>query len=243
MNKKFYWKVWLRPNQLTKEEDQGYIAEVSTTGKTLRNRDLAHFIVASGSEISEETILSILERRDGIVLGKLQEGYSVQDGVSHIAPRVYGNWTGAVPKYDPKVHRIGLDMTETAETREALSHVGLEVLGVKDPGAYIGLVTDSSTGHFDGVITPGDDVIIDGRKIRVAPDDDPDAGVFFTAENGTSYRVSHRLLQNDPKRIIARTPALPAGKYTLTIVTHYSSGNHLLNEARTITYSSSLTVK
>jgi hypothetical protein len=52
------------------------------------------------------------------------------------------------------------------------------------------------------------------------------AGGRFAApalRRGTSYRVSHRLLQNDPKRIIARTPALPAGKYTLTVVTHYSS--------------------
>ncbi|MDR1116019.1 MAG: DUF4469 domain-containing protein [Tannerella sp.] len=246
MNKTFYWKVWLRPNQLTKEEDNDYVAEVSTTGKTLRNADLARLIVESGSEISEETILSILNRRDGLVLGKLQEGYSVQDGVSHIAPRVYGNWTGAVPKYDPKAHRIGLDMIETAETRDALSHIGLEVLGIRDAGAYIGLVTDSATGHYDGVITPGDDIIIEGRKIRIAPDDDPGTGIYFTLDSLTDhavYKVDHRLMQNDPKKIIARTPALQPGKYTLTIVTRFSSGNHLLNEARTLTYASPLTVK
>jgi hypothetical protein len=247
MNKTFYWKVWLRPNLLTKEVDNDYIAEVSITGKTLRNRDLARLIIESGSEISEETILSILNRRDSLILGKLQEGYSVQDGVSHFSPRVYGNWTGAVPSYDPKSHRIGLDMTETAETREALSHVGLEVLGIKDAGAYIGLVTDGATGHTDGVITPNDDIIIEGHKIRVTPDDDDETGIYFTLEDLTAhavYKVDHRLTQNDPKKVIARTPALQPGKYTLTIVTRYAgTGNRMLNKARTLTYASPLTVE
>jgi hypothetical protein len=36
MAKKFTWKVWLRLNLLTKEVENDYVAEVSTTGKTLR---------------------------------------------------------------------------------------------------------------------------------------------------------------------------------------------------------------
>jgi hypothetical protein len=242
--KTFLWKLWLRPNLLTKEVDNDYVAEVSTTGKTLHNDDLARLIVEHGSEISADTILSILNRRDSVAIGKLQEGYSVQDGVSRISPRVYGNWPGGLAKYDPEKHRIGLDMTETAETREALKHVAIEVLGIKDAGAYIGLVTDSATGRIDGVITPNDDVVIEGHKIRVAPLDEGDTGIYFTDEGGKVYSVERRLTQNEPKTIIARTPNLSPGKYTLSISTRYaSSGGRLLNKARTITYASLLTVE
>ncbi|GHV48735.1 hypothetical protein FACS1894181_05320 [Bacteroidia bacterium] len=36
MVKRFFWKVWLKLNLLTKNVDNDYIAEVSTVGKTLR---------------------------------------------------------------------------------------------------------------------------------------------------------------------------------------------------------------
>jgi hypothetical protein len=243
--KAFLWKVWLRLNLLTKEVDNDYIAEVSTVGKTLHNEDLARLIAESGSEIKPDTVLNILHRRDGLVRGKLQEGYSVQDGVSHISPRVTGNWHGAAATFDPKIHHICLDMTETAEMREALTHVGIEVLGVRDAGAFIGLVTDVVTGRTDGVITSGDDVVITGHKIRVeGAEGETDTGIFFHhATTQEVYPVTHRLTQNDPKKIIARTPALPAGKYALTIVTRYAGGKHLLQKVRTIAYASPLTVE
>jgi hypothetical protein len=31
MNNNFFWKVWLRPNLLTKDVDNDYVAEVSTS--------------------------------------------------------------------------------------------------------------------------------------------------------------------------------------------------------------------
>ncbi|MDR1337094.1 MAG: DUF4469 domain-containing protein, partial [Tannerella sp.] len=218
--KTFFWKVWLRPNQLTKEVDNDYIAEVSTVGRTLHNADLARLIAESGSEIKPDTILNILHRRDELVRGKLQEGYSVQDGVSRVSPRVSGNWLGAAATFDPQIHHLSLDMTETVEMREALTHVGIEVLGVRDAGAFIGLVTDVATGRTNGVITSGDDLVITGHKIRVeGVEGETDTGIFFRSEaSGEIYPVTHRLTQNDPKKIIARAPALPAGKYVMTIV-------------------------
>jgi hypothetical protein len=37
MAKKHTWKLWLRLNLLTKDVENDYVAEVSTTGKTLLN--------------------------------------------------------------------------------------------------------------------------------------------------------------------------------------------------------------
>lgn len=53
-----FWKVWLKPNLLTKDVDNDYIAEVSTSKQTLRNEDIALRIVTqftnSGSTLLKE---------------------------------------------------------------------------------------------------------------------------------------------------------------------------------------------
>lgn len=241
----YIWKAWLRPNLFTADEINDYIAEVSTAGRTIRNEDIARLILKEGSENQYETILGILNRRDGVVIEHVKEGGTVQDHCMRIAPRIPGVWLGANAKYDPAAHKPTVNITPTLEFRAALGEVDVEVLGVKDSGAYIGLVTDAATGRTDGTVTLQDDIIITGEKIRVAPDDDPAVGVFLQNNaTGTVYPVTHRLAQNEPKKVFARLPAMPAGEYTLKIVTRYSAGNmQLLHEPRIITYNNTLTVE
>ncbi|MDR2408112.1 MAG: DUF4469 domain-containing protein [Bacteroidales bacterium] len=242
--KKHVWKVWLRPNKLTKDILNDYIGEVSTVGNTIKNADIAQRIVDEGSEIKYETIVSILDKSDKIIIENLLKGGSVQTGYCHVAPRVHGNWIGTVNHHDPDKQKPYLSMTITAEVREALKQVTLEVLGVKESGAHIGLVTDTSTGKSDGSVTPNEDVIIEGEKIKIFPDDDDSLGIFFVKSGGEKNRVTHRLLQNDPKKIIARVPTyLVSGEYSLVILTRYSQGKTLLKDVRTITYNTPIIVK
>ena len=126
--------------------------------------------------------------------------------------------------------------------REALSHVGVEVLTVKDSGANIGLVTDTTTGLSNETITPGDDIRIDGDKIKIVGEA-AGVGVFFIANDGTEHPVTRRLTTNDPKCLLARVPSdLADGQYTLRIVTQFSNNSTLLKEPRTIEYERPLTV-
>ena len=247
MNKfiEFIWKVWLRPYQFTAETSNDYIAEVSTAGRTIRNEEIARLILKEGSENQYETILGILNRRDNVVMRHVLEGGTVQDRCMRIAPRIPGIWTGANAKYNPTEHKPTTDMTLTAEFRKALAEVRVELLGVKESGAYIGLVTDAATGKTDGSITPLDDIIINGDKIKIVPEGDDGIGIFLHSHaTGTVYPVTHRLTQNEPKKIFARLPAMPAGDYTLKIVTRFSVGAvQLLHEPRTITYDKILRVE
>jgi hypothetical protein len=238
MAKRFFWKIWLRPNLLTKDVDNDYIAEISTVGNTLHNEDIARQIVKERSELRYETILSILGERDKVVRDAVLGGSSAQDSNIRIAPRITGNWIGANPAFDPKEHKITVDATPTAEFRKALDEeVGVEVLGKKaDGGAIIGLVTDVLTGKTDGTISHSGDIIIEGEKIKIAPADEAGLGVFFTDANGTNIPLDYPLTENNPKRIVCRVPALADGVYTLKIVTRYSSGSTLLKNPRTIVY-------
>ena len=243
----FIWKVWLRPNLLTADVENDYFAEVSTAGKTIHNEDIARLILKEGSENQYETILGILNRRDSVVMEHVLEGGSVQDHCIRIAPRISGAWIGANAKFDPATHKPSVDLIPSVEFRTALGEVHVEVLGVKESGAHIGMVTDAATGKEDGTVTPTDDIVITGDKIKVLPDGEEGIGVFLhNNESGTVYPVTHRLTQNEPKKIIARLPALPAGKYTLQIVTRFSPGGgnkNLLHTPRTIVYEQALKVE
>ena len=242
-----YWKVWLTPNLLTKDIDNDYIAEVSTSKQTLRNEDIAQRIVDEGSEIKYDTLLSIINQHDRIIREAVCDGYSVLTGVGQYSPRVTGSWIGKSANFDPSVNKLTLDMVLSKEMRDALSTVGVEVLGVKEGGgAAIGLVTDTLTEATDGTITPGEDILIEGAKIKIAGDPDL-CGVYFIprdAPEETIYKVDRRLTQNDPSRIIARVPAtLQPGAYTLRIVTQFtSSGSIMLKEPRTLEYELPLVV-
>lgn len=113
--------------------------------------------------------------------------------------------------------------------------------GLKADVAYITLVTDTLTGKTDATITPNDDILIEGSMIKVVGDEAV-TGVFFVAGDGTETKVSRRLTQNDPSKVLARVPALAAGEYTLRVVTGYKKGVETLKNLRTLEYKKKLVV-
>jgi hypothetical protein len=243
MAEKLKWKIWLKPNLLTQDVENDYVAEVSTAGDTLRNEDIAARIVAGRTELRLETIKSILAERDGIVRQAVAQGTAVQDGCVRLAPKVAGAWTGVSHTFDPEVHKITLTATPAAEMRAALEEVGVEVLGDKNSGAYIGLVTDIASGRTDGTITAGEDLIVSGDKIKITPEGEAGLGVFFTDESGVDHPVTRKLLENAPKKLIFRVPSLTPGVYTLKVVTRFTKSQYELREPRTVTCEFPLTVQ
>jgi hypothetical protein len=249
MTKNYTWKAWLRLNLLTKDVKNDYFADVSTTGKVIRNEEIAKAMTdQQGSELQYETLLDILNRADRLRRLRLQEGYSVHTGVCHFAPRITGTWLGTAHAFDPRQHHITIDAIPNADLRAALEEVGVEILGVKaDGGAEIALATDTATGKTDGAVSPYGTLTIDGEKIKIAPlakegADAEGLGVFFVSADGTKTAAIFGLSLNDPKKVICTVPALAPGEYTLQIVTRFSSSSQLLKEPRTITYGLPLTV-
>jgi hypothetical protein len=238
---KFTWKAWLRRNLLT-PGDNDYTASVSTVGKTLRNADIARMIKESGSELKTETLQYVLDTADRIVREQVQRGHSVLTGNCQFAPRIQGTWTGANAKFNPAIHKIGLHIIPSAEMRAAFKEINIDVLGVKEGGAYIGLVTDTTTGLADGTMTSGDDLMIEGDKLKIAPDNGAGLGVFFVNTESEAIPVTRRLTQNMPKKILARVPDLPAGQYTLRVATRFSNSSTLLKEPRMIDYDRPLVI-
>ena len=234
--KKFVWEVHLRPNTLTKDNDRDCIADVHAHAATQRNEDIAEIITKERSEFRKETIINILNMRDKAVKDLIQEGLSFMDGLVQISPRVSGVWETENSSYDEKIHKRTVDLVPTTDLRTALDAIGVKVLGAKEETARITEITDTATGLKDGSLTIGDDIIIEGSKIKV-DETDPAQGVFFKAENGTEYKTNRRLSVNNPSQIIARIPKeVPEGKVEVIVRTKFSTGNKTLLQIREIVY-------
>lgn len=234
--KKFVWEVYLGPNTLTKDNDRDCIADVHAHAATQRNEDIAEIITKERLEFRKETIINILNMRDKAVKDLIQEGLSFMDGLVQISPRVSGVWETENSSYDEKIHKRTVDLVPTTDLRTALDAIGVKVLGAKEETARITEITDTATGLKDGTLTIGDDIIIEGSKIKV-DETDPAQGVFFKAENGTEYKTNRRLSVNNPSQIIARVPKeVPEGKVEVIVRTKFSTGNKTLLQIREIVY-------
>ena len=241
--KKSVWEVYLRPNTLTKDNDRDCIADVHAHAATQRNEDIAEIITKERSEFRKETIMSILNMRDKAVKDLIEQGLSFMDGLVQISPRVSGVWETENSAYDEKIHKRTVDLIPTADLRTALEAIGVKVLGAKEESARITEVTDTATGLKDGTLTIGDDIIIEGDKLRV---DETDAaqGVFFKAANGTEHKTSRRLSVNKPGQIIARVPKeVPEGKVEVIVRTKYSGSSAPLKTVREIAFKLPCTAK
>ncbi len=238
----FLWKVWLRLKTLAQTTENDYAAEVSTAGRIKNNEDIARRIIAEGSDIKSDTILSILNQSDGIIRYYLQQGYSVATNCCKFTPRVSGSFTSSHTRFNRDIHKISVDITPSAEMCEALEQVGVSVLGVKDNSAYITLVTDASTGLADGIITANENIIIEGDNLKIMPQGEPGLGVSFIDRAGDVYAVVAPLKQNNPRKITARVPDLSPGEYILRITTRFSGSPALLREPYMIEYDRALIV-
>ncbi|WP_304246975.1 DUF4469 domain-containing protein, partial [Parabacteroides gordonii] len=225
--KEHYWEFTLRDNPLTKDNTEDCIAEVKSGPKTLRKEDIAKEIKRTGSELKLPTILSVTSQSNDIIMEALLNGDSVITDICQFIPRITGPFDSVDAPFDPTIHRLTFDVVFTKAMREGLKKVKTINLGAKESVARIGVVTDTLTGLIDGSITPNEDIMISGDLIKIAGNEAV-VGIFFVAESGEAVKVTRRLTQNDPGKIIARVPALADGSYTLRIVTQYSTSKQLL---------------
>lgn len=99
MANEYYWKVWLRPNLLTKDDDNDYVAEVLTQKDTLHNENIANAIIKEGSEIKYDTLLSIIKQRDRIVREPPHDGLQP----THRGVPVHASYHGPLGRRDGEV--------------------------------------------------------------------------------------------------------------------------------------------
>jgi len=241
--KKVYeWTYYLIDNTITPEAGDK-IAKVKT--KTTKSiDDIAERIVKERTEYRKDTIISILKMANEVKLELFSQGEMVNDGIVIFEPAVSGVFIESNSFNDEKnscsiktrvtnsVHNI------TNQTKGVYNGLTLE-----NGGATIDSVIDSVTGQTDGTITPDKVITITGNKIRVVPEEGETVQDCITFTSNTDvFSPTDPLTINDPSKLVFQLPSLPAGTYTLTIKTLFSSQSTTLKAPRYIAYKQKLTV-
>jgi hypothetical protein len=209
---------------------------VVSTG-SLKVDDLIAIAVTRRSDINAVTMKAAYEILKEVALEEVCNGKQVEFGLSHYGLKVNGVFTGDHPAWKDGEHSLLLNAVATAEARETVKTVAVEVIGMAASGTYINTLTDVVSGETDAVITAGGAVNLTGVKIRIAGDA-PGVGLHLTEINsGAVVDIpSTSIAVNEPSKITFIVPAnLHAGDYKLSLVTQFTS-NTLLKEPRTYVF-------
>jgi hypothetical protein len=220
---------------LTAQKDDRSGRVVSTG--SLKIDDLIQIAVSRRSDINAVTMKASYEILKEVALEEVCNAKLVEFGLSHYKLVADGVFTGDHAPWDSSKNSLVLNATATAEAREAVKSISVEVRGMASSGIFINTLTDVVSGESNSRITRGGGVNITGSKIKIAGDA-PGVGLFLTetATGAETAIPATSILVNDPSKITFIVPAdLPAGDYRLSIVTQFAS-HTLLKEPRTYVY-------
>jgi hypothetical protein len=172
------------------------------------------------------------------------DGYSVNTGWFTSGVHIRGVFDSPDEQFDPKKHSILFEFHQGALLRKELELVTVDILGMADAGTVITQVIDAWTSSVNDVITPGRNLKIEGRKIKIAGANGAN-GVYFKKTDDTLY------MQLDPRDVVTNNPSelivvipynLTPGTYHVEVATQYSGSGNLLKEIRRTVFDKILTV-
>ena len=244
--KKIYeWFFYLIENTVTPDPTDR-IAKVKSK-KTKGIDDLAERVVKKRTEYRKDTLINIYRMMNEARLEFLSEGEKVNDEITLLEPAITGNFYEDTNFTDSR-HSCVINSRVTNTVQAMLRQVKgtYNGLSLENGGASIDGVTDSATGSVNGEITPGKTVTVTGKKIRVVPEEGETVESCITWTNLNTQQVIEQedaLVVNDPSKLILQLPLLPAGVYSLTIKTLFSTTTNMLKEPRFISSKVKLEVK
>jgi hypothetical protein len=237
-------KAYLYDNALTKDNPNDYIAR-TISERSLNVKQICEAAVnRGGADVSAAAMQHATELFLKEMAYQLCDGYSINTGYFTASTLIRGVFDSPTETFNPEKHSILFQFNQGEKLRAEIPNIEINILGVADAQAAILQVTDAKSGSVNDLLTPGRNLKINGNKIKIAGDDAAN-GIYFV-DTTTQTRTpieSGDLVTNNPSELIIIIPALPAGKYTLEVVTQYAGGMILLKEPRTAVFDKALTVQ
>ncbi|WP_449386898.1 DNA-binding domain-containing protein [Chryseobacterium lineare] len=236
-------KAYLYDNVLTKDNPNDFIARTASE-RSLNVQQICQAAVSrGGADISASSMEHATELFLKEMAYQLCDGFSVNTGYFTANTTIRGVFDSPSETFNKDKHSIIFQFNQGEKLRAEIPNIEVNILGVAESSAVILQVTDVKSGSVNDLLTPGRNLKIVGSKIKVAGDD-PSVGVFF-ADTTTQARTKvdpSDIVTNNPSEVMVIIPALPAGTYTIEVLTQYS-GSQTLKEARTATLDKQLTVE
>ncbi|MDY3521736.1 DNA-binding domain-containing protein [Riemerella anatipestifer] len=225
-------KAWLRPNLLTKDDPNDFVA-VPLLGGSLGITEIIEALKKEGMEIQTETAVDIITRFNRKASELVLNGYSVNTGLVYMRPAIKGVFYDKT--WDKEKHSVYVNVNQGTDLRKAANDTKVEILGEQSSPMSVFSITDKVTGKADGTLTKGKNAEIKGTYIKIDGDNPKNGIVFKNLDNQNEVKLAKdNIVINEPSRVLILVPAdLEAGNYELSITTQSSTGSVLLKEPRT----------
>jgi hypothetical protein len=226
--------VWFYPNHL--KDVEGKFVARPVGERTLAVREICVKAMKDGyqGDVDEmvETVTWFLET----AAFQLIDGFGVNMDYFAIRAYVGGTFENQHETILTDKHPIGFRFRALRKLRDLTKLVRLKVEGVAPDAAYIVEFVDNASGTIDEIATPRGACTMTGANIKIAGDP-AETGIYFIAQRASplTMKVTANLVENNPSKIIAMIPLLPAGQqWVVEIRTQFTKGPILLKEVRTI---------
>ncbi|MEJ8590656.1 DUF4469 domain-containing protein [Riemerella anatipestifer] len=225
-------KAWLRPNLLTKDDPNDFVA-VPLLGGSLGITEIIEALKKEGMEIQTETAVDIITRFNRKASELVLNGYGVNTGLVYMRPAIKGVFYDKT--WDKEKHSVYVNVNQGTDLRKAANDTKVEILGEQSSPMSVFSITDKVTGKADGTLTKGKNAEIKGTYIKIDGDNPKNGIVFKNLDNQNEVKLAKdNIVINEPSRVLILVPAdLEAGNYELSITTQSSTGSVLLKEPRT----------
>jgi hypothetical protein len=228
-------KAYLYDNLLTEDPNE-FTARVSSE-RTLNVADVCNSAVTrGGASVSAADMEHNVNLFCKEMTYQLCDGFSVNTGYFTATPLIKGVFNSPTESFNPEKHSVMFLLNQGDTMRKEIPNIEVEIMGVADNSITITQVTDVKTGSVNNVITPNRNLKVKGYKLKLA-------GSFIDESGSKAYFVDPSdIVTNNPSELILITPELPAGNYTLRVISQFTNSS-LLKEPRTAIFDKVLTVK
>jgi hypothetical protein len=232
--------------QLITHEIDAYLYPIHLPGKA-EGKYLAR--TKSGAPLSVENVCAAAVERGGVTMSytdlvrgvkaylreaayQLTDGFAVENGYIGIYPKIGGTFDSPQAHINPEVNHIEFGFRALRPLRDLADQVKIHLRGLADVDGHIYEVEDIISGSVNHILTPDEAVIIIGDKVEIAGDN-ASCGVYCYNDSG-EFKVTHKLIKNTPREVIARLPALSPGTYKFKVRTQFSRKGINLKNPRDI---------
>jgi hypothetical protein len=231
-------RVKLYPNYLPKVEGE-YIARTDSESMLSVEQVCAAAKTRGGFTGSYDDLVAHVKVFLDELAYQLCDGFAVNAIYFSMHPKVRGTFNSKHERITDEKHPVAFAFRVRGPLRAIAKYIVVEVVGVADTNGYIEELTDVATEAVNEIVTPGDNVVATGHKLKV--DGDPrKTGLYFVCPGvGGAPDLAikmERLAVNDPSRLVGIVPELlPDKEWYIEVRTDYSgSPNKPLKETRFI---------
>ena len=231
----------LKRNELTGEANKFSAQVVNSRSYTFD--DIAKHLIKHNTGLSSSVIYGLWEGIKDAVAEYIAEGATVHTELFRAHASIKGVFNGMEDSFDSGRHRIRLNM----QPGSLLTGIPkkLKVRKVNSTAKSIILsVTDMVSGSVNSSLTPGKNIRIVGKQVKINGTD-PSCGLYFVSDKSTTAPVKVDLSEvvvNKPSEIIAVIPKLAKGNWNVRLVTQFTAGMKSLKAPRNLNFEKSLTV-